>query len=66
MFPKHSAISIRVTDDVKSAVEKAARARRLSVTAMISDLLIAHLKKTGYLRDSENLTEKRVSDSKGS
>ncbi|MBW7974506.1 hypothetical protein [Bradyrhizobium sp. BR 10289] len=50
-MPKHSAISLRVTDDVKAAAEKAAKARRVPVAAMINDLLIAHLKEKGYLRE---------------
>ncbi|MBR0704581.1 hypothetical protein JQ599_32080 [Bradyrhizobium diazoefficiens] len=49
--PKHSAISIRVTDDVKAAAERAAKAKRLSVAALINDLLVAHLKARGYLAD---------------
>ena len=50
-MPKHSAISLRVTDDVKAAAEKAARARRMSVTMMINKLLVDHLKEGGFLKD---------------
>jgi len=50
-MPKHSAISLRVTDDVKAAAEKAARARRMSVTVMINKLLVDHLKEGGFLKD---------------
>jgi len=50
-MPKHSAISLRVTDDVKAAAEKAAKARRVSVTTMINKLLVDHLTEKGFLKD---------------
>ena len=44
-----SAISVRVTDEVKEAVEKAAEADGRSVASYVERLLSAHLRATGYL-----------------
>jgi len=46
---KTSALSVRVTDDVKAAVEKAAAADSRSAASYVERLLIAQLKKDGYL-----------------
>lgn len=46
---KTSALSVRVTDDVKAAVEKAAAEDSRSAASYVERLLIAQLKKDGYL-----------------
>jgi hypothetical protein len=48
--PKTSAISIRVSDQVKDAVEKAAADDSRSVASFVEKLLAAHLKEKGYLQ----------------
>lgn len=46
---KTSAISVRVADETKLAVEKAAEEDDRSVASYVERLLIAHLKEKGYL-----------------
>jgi uncharacterized protein (DUF1778 family) len=46
---KSSAISIRVTEATKAAVEKAAKEDGRSVASYVDRILIAHLKSIGYL-----------------
>ena len=48
-MPKTSAISVRVSDVVKAAVEKAANEDDRSIASYVERLLVAHLKKGGYL-----------------
>ena len=55
-MPKHSAISMRVTDEVKEAAEKAAKARRLSVANYINQLLVQHLRQQGLLSDDSPIS----------
>ncbi|WP_167630829.1 hypothetical protein [Leisingera sp. ANG-S] len=45
-----SAISVRVTEETKKAVEKAAAQDDRSVASYVERLLIAHLKEQGYLQ----------------
>jgi uncharacterized protein (DUF1778 family) len=45
-----SAISVRVTEETKKAVEKAAAEDDRSVASFVERLLIAHLKEQGYLQ----------------
>lgn len=47
---KTSAISVRVSDDVKTAAEKAAAEDSRSVASFVEKLLTDYLKKTGYLK----------------
>jgi hypothetical protein len=47
---KTSAISVRVSDEVKAAAEKAAEADSRSVASFVEKLLTDHLRKTGYLK----------------
>lgn len=49
-MPKTSAISVRVTDEVKIAVEKAAEADSRSVASYVEKLLAEHLRKQGFLK----------------
>jgi uncharacterized protein (DUF1778 family) len=44
-----SALSVRVTDETKQAVEKAAEADGRSVASYVERLLVAHLQDKGYL-----------------
>ncbi|TBN46997.1 Arc family DNA-binding protein [Paracoccus sediminis] len=46
---KTSAISVRVSDETKQAVEKAAEEDGRSVASYVERLLTTHLKKEGYL-----------------
>ncbi|WGT50398.1 hypothetical protein [Thioclava nitratireducens] len=46
---KTSAISVRVSDETKLAVEKAAADDDRSVASYVERLLTAHLKENGYL-----------------
>ena len=47
---KTSAISVRVSEEVKAAAEKAAEADSRSVASYVEKLLADHLKKAGYLK----------------
>jgi hypothetical protein len=47
---KTSAISVRVSDEVKAAAEKAAEADSRSVASFVEKLLTEHLRKAGYLK----------------
>jgi hypothetical protein len=47
---KNVAISIRVTEDVKKAAEKAAKDDTRSVTSYVEKLIIEDLKAKGYLK----------------
>jgi len=47
---KTSAISVRVSDDVKAATEKAATADSRSVASLVEKILTDHLKKAGHLK----------------
>lgn len=47
---KTSAISVRVSDEVKQAVEKAAEDDGRSIASYVERLLNAHLKEKGYLK----------------
>jgi len=49
-MPKTSAISVRVSDDVKAAAEKAAAADRRPLASYVEKLLVEHLKAKGYLK----------------
>ncbi|WP_417809993.1 hypothetical protein [Thioclava sp.] len=44
-----SALSVRVTDETKQAVEKAAEDDGRSVASYVERLLVAHLQDKGYL-----------------
>jgi predicted HicB family RNase H-like nuclease len=46
---KSSAISVRVTEETKQAVEKAAEEDGRSVASYVDRLITAHLKDKGYL-----------------
>jgi hypothetical protein len=46
---KTSAISVRVSDTVKAAAEKAAAADSRSVASLVEKILADFLKKNGYL-----------------
>jgi hypothetical protein len=46
---KTSAISVRVTDDVKAAAEKAAADDSRSLASLVEKILREFLKKNGYL-----------------
>lgn len=46
---KTSAISVRVTDETKQAVEKAAAEDGRSIASYVERLLTAHLKESGFL-----------------
>jgi hypothetical protein len=46
---KTSAISVRVPDNVKAAIEKAATADSRSVASLVEKVLSDFLKKNGYL-----------------
>lgn len=48
---KRSAISVRVSDELKQAAEKAASDDGRSVASYVERLLAAHLTEKGYLRD---------------
>jgi hypothetical protein len=48
---KTSAISVRVSDQVKAAAEKAAADDSRSVASYVERLLAEHLKAKGYLAD---------------
>ncbi len=50
---KTSAISVRVSDEVKSAAEKAAADDSRSVASYVEKLLNEHLREKGYLRPTE-------------
>lgn len=47
---KSSAISVRVTDAVKDAAEKAARDDHRSLASFVEKLLMEHLTEKGYLK----------------
>jgi len=46
---KTSTLNLRIEPKLKAAAEKAASADRRSLTSLIEKLLVAHLKKGGYL-----------------
>ncbi|WP_422028502.1 hypothetical protein [Roseovarius sp.] len=46
---KTSAISVRVNDETKAAVEKAAEGDGRSIASYVDRVLVAHLKELGYL-----------------
>lgn len=46
---KTSAISVRVSDEVKEAIEKAATDDDRSTASYVERLIVAHLKEKGYL-----------------
>jgi hypothetical protein len=46
---KTSAISLRVADEIKKAVEKAAAADDRSVASYVERLIVSHLKENGFL-----------------
>lgn len=46
---KTSAISLRIADEIKKAVEKAAAADDRSVASYVERLIVSHLKETGFL-----------------
>lgn len=48
---KTSAISVRVPDAVKAAVEKAAAEDDRSLASYVERLLTQHLREKGYLKD---------------
>jgi hypothetical protein len=48
---KTSAISIRVSENVKAAAEKAAADDDRSLASYVERLLAQHLREKGYLRD---------------
>jgi hypothetical protein len=50
LMAKSSAISVRVPDEVKAAVEKAAAADSRSVASYVEKLLAEHLRKQGFLK----------------
>jgi hypothetical protein len=56
---KTSAISVRVSDQVKAAAEKAASDDSRSVASYVEKLLAEHLKAKGYLSDHPRPTPKR-------
>jgi hypothetical protein len=47
---KDAAISVRVSEQVKQATEKAAQDDRRSVASYVEKLLVEHLKAKGYLK----------------
>jgi hypothetical protein len=47
---KTSAISVRVSEQVKQAAEKAAEDDRRSLASYVEKLLVEHLKAKGYLK----------------
>ena len=49
-MPKTSAISVRVSDELKKAVEKAAAEDDRSVASYVERLLSRHLTETGHLK----------------
>jgi hypothetical protein len=49
LMPKTSAISVRVSDQVKAAAEKAAADDHRSLASLMEKLLTEHLKAKGYL-----------------
>jgi hypothetical protein len=50
MIAKTSAISVRVSDQVKAAAEKAAADDHRSVASYVERLLVEDLKKKGFLK----------------
>jgi hypothetical protein len=50
LMAKTSAISVRVSDQVKVAAEKAAAADSRSVASFVEKLLTDHLRKQGFLK----------------
>jgi hypothetical protein len=49
-MPKDSAISVRVTADIKGAAEKAATADRRSLASLVEKILAEWLRANGYLK----------------
>jgi hypothetical protein len=47
---KTSAISVRVSDEVKAAAEKAAADDSRTLASYVEKMLIDHLRKAGYLK----------------
>jgi hypothetical protein len=56
---KTSAISVRVSDQVKAAAEKAASDDSRSVASYVEKLLAEHLRAKGYLADQSQPVPKR-------
>jgi hypothetical protein len=48
--PKSLPVSVRLTQDVKAAAERAAKEDVRSLSSFIEKLLTDHLKKKGYLK----------------
>ena len=59
---KTESISLRVTEEVKKAVERAARCQQLTTAGLVERVLIEGLMQRGYLRSTENAPH--VSDAK--
>jgi hypothetical protein len=62
---KTSAISVRVSDQVKAAVEKAAADDSRSVASYVEKLLAEHLRAKGYLASEGEAAKPRRAARKG-
>jgi hypothetical protein len=49
-MPRTSAFSVRVTDDVKAAAEKAAAEDHRSIASLVEKIVSEWLRKNGYLK----------------
>ncbi|WP_297323052.1 hypothetical protein [uncultured Bartonella sp.] len=50
---KTSAISVRISDEIKIAIDKAAKDDDRSTASYVERLLAAHLREKGYLPDKD-------------
>ena len=61
LMPKTAAISVRVDDAVKKALEKAAAGDHRPLASYVERLLIEHLKAIGYLAATDTVAARRQS-----
>jgi hypothetical protein len=52
---KTESISLRVTEEVKKAVERAARCRQLTTAGLVEQVLIEGLRQHGYLQPTKTV-----------
>jgi hypothetical protein len=62
---KTQSISLRVTEDVKKAVERAARCEQLTMAGVVDRVLIEGLRQRGYLRPTPSPPSERDSQIDG-
>jgi hypothetical protein len=63
--PKTESISLRVSADIKKAVERGALSKQQTVAGFVEQVLIQGLLAMGYLRERTNSTQIRIASTFG-